>query len=69
MKDIEISWNETDIAEYPFSTKFNDEIYFIRINDFPEEEMYTLLKGDIALFNFNDWPENWKKPDYRRKSK
>src|SRR5690606_16103692 len=42
-KNSPIQWEHTDEAEYPYQTRINDQIWKLRINDFPEEEMYTLI--------------------------
>jgi len=33
----------------------------IRLNDFPEEPMYTLIVEEKEVLNFTDWPDSWKK--------
>lgn len=33
----------------------------IRLNDFPEEPMYTLIVEEEEMLNFTDWPDSWKK--------
>lgn len=32
---------------------------YIRMNDFPDEPLYTLIEMDEDIIHFNDWPENW----------
>ncbi|MGV2288357.1 hypothetical protein AAHK20_06545 [Trinickia sp. YCB016] len=34
----------------------------IRVNDFPDEFLYTLLIDDVEIIHFNEWPESWSKP-------
>lgn len=31
----------------------------IRMNDFPDEPLYTLLVDRAAVIHFNDWPAFW----------
>jgi hypothetical protein len=41
------------------------EIWRIRINDFPDELMYSLMIGgeNAGDFHFHDWPETWRRSD------
>jgi hypothetical protein len=59
---LEIKWNNNKSAEFPFFAVINQQTLVIRINDFPEEEMYTLVVDDNELCDFTIWPSNWKKP-------
>jgi len=34
----------------------------VRMNDFPDEPLYTLLIGNIEIIHFNEWPVTWSKP-------
>lgn len=34
----------------------------IRMSDFPDEPLYTLLVDGVEVIHFNDWPERWSKP-------
>jgi hypothetical protein len=34
----------------------------IRLNDFPDEPLFTLLVDDVEIIHFNDWPKEWTKP-------
>jgi hypothetical protein len=36
--------------------------WIIRLNDFPDEPLYTLLINGEEIIHFNEWPVNWKKP-------
>jgi hypothetical protein len=37
----------------------------IRINDFPDEPLYSLLKNGAIQFHFDDWPEFWgERPEF-----
>lgn len=56
-----LTWMKTEHAEFPFSTWVNGECWEIRINDFPEEPLYTLLIEKNPVIHFDDWPKRWKK--------
>jgi hypothetical protein len=34
----------------------------IRINDFPDEHLYTLMVNDQEVVHFDDWPLCWTRP-------
>ncbi len=59
-KNSHIQWADTDKAEYPYQAHINDQIWEIRINDFPEEEMYTLIIMNEEIIHFTGWPQTWK---------
>lgn len=35
----------------------------IRLNDFPDEPLYTLIEDNAVIIHFDDWPELWLKPE------
>ena len=55
----EIKWNKTGDAEYPYESKHKVESLTLRINDFPEESLYTLFVNGEEVCDFDDWSENW----------
>jgi hypothetical protein len=34
----------------------------VRMNDFPDEPLYTLLIENEEIIHFDDWPSFWGKP-------
>ena len=59
----ELSWSMTDDPEHPWSTKVDGKRWQIRLNDFPDDFMYSLLIDGKEVGDFHDWPETWKR-DY-----
>ncbi|MDM8549767.1 hypothetical protein QUF72_06810 [Desulfobacterales bacterium HSG2] len=57
-----IVWNKTKDAEFPFEVYINQRRVTIRLNDFPVETLYTLLIDNKPVSDFDDWPENWRRP-------
>lgn len=55
-----LSWEVTRNRVYPYKIKRAEGDLIIRLNDFPDEAMYTLLKNKHALCSFNTWPLIWK---------
>jgi hypothetical protein len=56
-----VKWQETGDATNPYSALVNSKFWTIRINDFPKEQLYTLLIDGIDIGNFDNWPILWKK--------
>lgn len=56
-----IKWNATADAEFPFVANVDGEEMRIRLNDFPEEKLYTLLTAEDE-FEINEWPADWERP-------
>ena len=56
-------WKKTPDAEYPYSVMIEGEQWLIRLNDFPEEHLYTLLTNGVAVAEFDDWPATWLKAE------
>lgn len=57
-----IDWSRTSDPEFPFSALVDGETWVVRVNDFPEEVLYTLLIAGREVANFNDWPPAWRRP-------
>lgn len=58
----ELSWRATDDPAYPWATEVDGNFWRIRVNDFPDELMYSLIIGDENAGDFHDWPEPWRRP-------
>ena len=54
-----VSWEETGDPVYPYAARVGGEEWKIRMNDFPDEHLYTLLKDGIEAESFDDWPVQW----------
>lgn len=57
-----VTWHTTANAEYPYAAFVGDKIWTIRINDFPDEMLYSLLIDAEESLSFNSWPASWVKP-------
>lgn len=47
-----------------FRAKVDGTNWAIRMNDFPEEPLYSLLIDGIVIIHFDNWPNFWKRPDF-----
>lgn len=54
-----MTWEETGDPEYPYSAKVNQDSYLIRVNDFPDESLYTLIVNNEEIEDLEDWPDRW----------
>ena len=54
-----IIWHKTNDPEYPYETRQETQKLTIRLNDFPEEPLYTLLADAEPVISFDDWPDIW----------
>lgn len=60
----QISWEKTIDLEFPYQANIANKTWALRINDWPDYPMWTLLIDDKAIITFDDtdWPETWKNP-------
>ncbi len=56
-----VTWSSTRDPLIPWTARVKDQTWSVRINDFPQEHLYTLLIGDQELESFDAWPTLWSK--------
>jgi len=59
-----IGWRTADINE-DFVIYQADEdgvSWMIRLNDFPDEPLFTILRDNTEVMRFDDWPRFWNRP-------
>lgn len=61
-----IEWRETGDPTHPYAAEIDGEKYLIRLNDFPDEHLYTLLVDGNDVADFDDWSACWKRPTQRQ---
>ena len=54
-----LCWRRTSDPLYPYDAEFDGKRCVLRVNDFPEEDLYTLFVDHIEVESFNEWPEQW----------
>ena len=57
-----IQWQkniDTDMDIFPFKATVDSQIWKLRVNNFPDEPMYTLFINDKAILTFDDKPSTW----------
>lgn len=57
----DIEWQPTTNPIHPWSAVVDGVTWRIRINDFPDKLLYTLLLSETSAGDFHDWPERWKR--------
>ncbi|HEY7491100.1 MAG TPA: hypothetical protein VIH59_08340 [Candidatus Tectomicrobia bacterium] len=55
-------WQKSTDPIYPYTADFEKERCLIRINDFPDEHLYTLIVNDREVVHFDNWPQYWTRP-------
>jgi hypothetical protein len=60
----EIDWHTSSGKDgVVFVAEREASVWMIRINDFPEEPLYTLLIDGEEILHFDDWPNFWIQPE------
>ena len=57
----DVDWHRGAEANYPYEAEINGDKLVLRLNDFPDEHLYTLLVNDEKVADFDDWPKHWSK--------
>lgn len=60
--NAEIAWKKGRNPVFPYVVNFEGVNCIIRINDFPEEALYTLIIEDGETLDFDEWPAHWDRP-------
>ena len=60
--EMRIDWSRSPDPGYPYEAEYEGEKLAVRLNDFPDENLYTLIVNDEEVDDFDDWPELWAKP-------
>lgn len=55
-------WRKTADAAYPYEAEHEGERCVIRVNDFPDEHLYTLIVDGVEVKDFDNWSGVWERP-------
>ena len=55
----EIVWKPSKDVLHPYHAEVAGEHVKLRMNDFPEEPLYTVMHDNKELFHINDFMKNW----------
>ena len=55
------SWRTAEAAgpQIVFEARVDGRPWAVRLNDFPEEPLYTLIVAGDEVIHFDDWPAFW----------
>jgi hypothetical protein len=61
-----VTWERTVRTEFPYIASVTwpecaVQTWTLRLNDFPDEPLYTLLVDGKPLGDFDDWPAQWQR--------
>lgn len=56
-----VEWQETDDVDFPYRARLGGVEWTIRLNDFPDEPLFTLVRNGKPLADFDDWPARWRR--------
>ncbi|HEY1182818.1 MAG TPA: hypothetical protein VGE89_01460 [Bryobacteraceae bacterium] len=54
-----VIWHQTEDLYVPWETDVDGHRWQVRLNDFPDEPMYTLLIDEALVGDFQEWPPYW----------
>ena len=57
----EVNWKRSADPNYPYEAEINEDKLVVRLNDFQDESLYTLLVNEEEVLRFGDWPKQWKR--------
>ena len=60
--DEQVTWDRGAEPDYPYQAELGGDKLTVRLNDFPDQNLYTLIVNDREIISFDDWPTQWKKP-------
>ena len=60
--EAQVDWSRTGDPEFPFEASIASRSWRIRINDFPEQPLFTLLVDGTEVGDIEEWPEPWSRP-------
>jgi uncharacterized protein YjaG (DUF416 family) len=55
----DVTWADAGDVECPWAAHVDEARWRVRVNDFPDDYMYTLFVADAEVGSFHDWPETW----------
>jgi hypothetical protein len=64
-----VAWRQTGDSYIPWDSEVDGHRWQVRLNDFPDEPMYTLLMDDAEVGDFNEWPQAWDRGEAKPEMK
>ncbi len=60
--NLKVDWEKSGDPLNPYQADVKGAHWALRVNDFPEEEMYTLLIDNRPTLSFTEPPAGWTLP-------
>jgi hypothetical protein len=57
----EVTWTAGDDLDHPWTADVEGSRWQVRLNDFPDDIMYSLVINGTVVGDFHDWPETWRR--------
>ena len=57
-----VEWMPSTDPGFVWQAAMGSGIWRVRINDFPDEPLYTVYVDDGKVGDFDDWPATWTRP-------
>lgn len=60
--ETRVRWRATWSRAIPLQAEVGDQVWVLRLGDFPAEAMYTLFIDGASAGQLDDWPDAWERP-------
>ena len=60
LSDKAVSWQATEDPRFPYRAAVDQQDWRIRMNNFPDEPLYTLLIDGHEVMHFTKPPSGWQ---------
>jgi hypothetical protein len=57
----DLDWTATGDVNLPWATRAAGAPWQVRLNDFPDDLMYSLIVDGREIGSFHDWPASWRR--------
>lgn len=57
----EVTWLPGHDREYVYVAEVDGRRWTIRLGEFPDERLYTLIVDGDVVVEFDDWPAAWRR--------
>jgi hypothetical protein len=64
LQQSRVDWETTRESPYIFQAVFREKVVLLRLNDFPEEPLCTVIIGATET-DLQDFPKTWTLPRHR----
>ena len=54
-----VKWSRTQDPTAMWRAKVGSDTWTVRVNDFPEDNLYTIFVNDEEVGHFDEWPQQW----------